>query len=258
MLIHVESKKGEYRMTENQTVNYEVDERRIETVIIFKELPRINVDIKRFSRSHYFKDNEMTKITPEFKNILLELFNVSNVKELKEIMKEEYSLVFEEGEGIPKRDEITKVVTVFVETVREIVKKNNIKKKYKKSIDNIIDGNDVAGNSIVSIIGEICNTESEITYTDVDKKKLAKMIPRLIKSGELKISIDDITDINKERLSDIIEIGRSILKKDKSVCKILDIDKADISNEIAWQKYFDIYGSYILFGSIKKFYQKKL
>ena len=85
-----------------------------------------------------------------------------------------------------------------------------------------------------------------------DKKIIAEMIPILIKNGNIKISLKDVTDINKDRLKDIIQLGRDLISKKNGVEKKLGIDKKYIGKEYAWQRYFELYGSYLLFGSIEQ------
>lgn len=76
------------------------------------------------------------------------------------------------------------------------------------------------------------------------------MIPKLIKEGKVKISLEDITDINKTRLVDIVQLGRDLLTKKIGVEKSLGIDRKHIGLEYVWQKYFELFGAYLLFGSI--------
>jgi hypothetical protein len=77
------------------------------------------------------------------------------------------------------------------------------------------------------------------------------MIPGLIKDGKIKISLDDLTDINKERITEIVSIGKGLLIKDPKALKNLGIDRKHLGSEFAWQKYFEKYGTYLLFGSIE-------
>lgn len=85
-----------------------------------------------------------------------------------------------------------------------------------------------------------------------DKKIVAQMIPTLIKNGNIKISLKDVTDINKDRLMDVIQLGRDLIVKKNGVEKKLGIDRKHIGQEYAWQRYFELYGSYLLFGSMEK------
>ena len=55
--------------------------------------------------------------------------------------------------------------------------------------------------------------EDESILKDKDREKVAHLIPNLIKNGKIKISLKDVTDINKDRLKDIIQIGRDLLIK---------------------------------------------
>ena len=92
----------------------------------------------------------------------------------------------------------------------------------------------------------------DIEFTKKDKQIIAKAIPKLIKDGDIKISLKDVTDINKDRLLDIVKLGRDLLAKERGVEKRLGISREFIGKEYAWQKYFEMYGSYLLFGSIEE------
>ena len=85
-----------------------------------------------------------------------------------------------------------------------------------------------------------------------DKKIVAKMIPTLIKNGNIKISLKDVTDINKDILKDIIQLGRDLIVKKIGVEKRLGIARKHIGKEYAWQRFFELYGTYLLFGSIEQ------
>lgn len=52
-----------------------------------------------------------------------------------------------------------------------------------------------------------------VDLNEKDRNIIAKIIPKLIKEGDVKISLKDVTDINKDRLKDIVEIGRDLLCK---------------------------------------------
>ena len=54
---------------------------------------------------------------------------------------------------------------------------------------------------------------------DKDREKVAHLIPNLIKNGKIKILLKDVTDINKDGLKDIIQIGRDLLVKKTGVEK---------------------------------------
>ena len=78
------------------------------------------------------------------------------------------------------------------------------------------------------------------------------VIGYIIKNGNIKISLKDVTDINKDRLMDVIQLGRDLIVKKNGVEKKLGIDRKHIGQEYAWQRYFELYGSYLLFGSMEK------
>ncbi len=68
-------------------------------------------------------------------------------------------------------------------------------------------------------------------------------------NNDIKLKKDDVFDINKVAIRDVISIERGILNKDNKVLK--NIEAKDINKEDAWQKYFEKYGNYLLFGNVK-------
>lgn len=110
----------------------------------------------------------------------------------------------------------------------------------------------ISSNEFTNLISTIAEGTETVQLTEKDRLTVAKLVPKLIKDGNIKISLRDVTDINKDRLKDIVKIGRDLLLKAKGVEKKLGISREYIGKEYAWQKYFELYGSYLLFGSIKQ------
>ena len=55
-------------------------------------------------------------------------------------------------------------------------------------------------------------------------------------NNNIKLKKDDVFDINKIAIQDVIAVGRGILNKDNKVLKY--INAKYINKENAWQKYF--------------------
>lgn len=236
----------------SKSVKYEYDSNKKQVVVLFKNGPKIE-DEGSFSRSHYFTDTENTKITTIFKDELLKLFNVEGVKELKEKIDNNVKLIFRPGDGEITYNEEENTVIVFTNSFKEnVVKPNDKTKRLRKSIEKLSKKEKISSNEFTNLISTIAEGTETVQLTEKDRLTVAKLVPKLIKDGNIKISLRDVTDINKDRLKDIVKIGRDLLLKAKGVEKKLGISREYIGKEYAWQKYFELYGSYLLFGSIKQ------
>lgn len=242
----------------SKSIKYEYDSNRREIVVLFKNGPKIE-DENSFCRSHYFTDQEKTKITTVFKDELLNLFGVDGVKELKTKIDNNVKLIFKPGNGDMTYDEETKTVIVYTNTFKEeVVKPNEKIKRMKKSMEKISKKERISSNEYTNLLSTLANNTECVELGKNDKKTIAKLIPKLIRDGDIKISLKDITDINKDRLKEIVKIGRDLLEKKNGVEKKLGISREFIGKEYAWQRYFDLYGSYLLFGSIEQKSEEKL
>jgi len=239
-------------MSENQeSVVYEYEEINREIIVLFKDTPIIE-DENLFRRSHYFKNTTNTSITTIFKDELLKLFNVDGVKELKEKIDNKIRLMFKVGNGDMCYDERTNTVIVYMESFKNnVVKPAKDISKLKRVVERLYKKEKVCSEDIVKIADMLSKGIEDNLLKEKDKKIVAEMIPLLIKNGNIKISLKDVTDINKDRLKDIIQLGRDLIIKKIGVEKTLGIERKHIGNEYAWQRYFELYGSYLLFGSIE-------
>lgn len=234
-----------------KSVKYEYDLNRKKIVVLFRNGPVIE-DEKSFSRTHYFTDANNTMITTAFKDELLKLFKVNGVKELKEMIDNNVKLIFKNGEGQMIYDEETKTVIVYTTTFKEqVVKPNEKSKRLRRSMEKL-SKHKVSSHEFTSMLSTLSDGIEDINLSEKYKNIIAKAIPRLIKDGNIKISLKDVTDINKDGLQDIVQLGRDLLNKKRGVEKKLNIKKEFIGKEYAWQKYFEMYGSYLLFGSIEE------
>ena len=239
-------------MIENQEpVVYEYEEINREIIVLFRDTPIIE-DESLFKRSHYFKNATNTSITTIFKDELLKLFNVEGVKELKEKIDNKIRLMFKVGNGDMYYDEKTNTVIVYMESFKNnVVKPAKDISKLKRVVERLYKKEKVCSEDIVKIADMLSKGIEDNLLKEKDKKIVAQMIPILIKNGNIKISLKDVTDINKDRLKDIIQLGRDLIVKKNGVEKKLGIDREHIGKEYAWQRYFELYGSYLLFGSIE-------
>lgn len=237
---------------EQKPVIYEYEEANREIIVLFKDTPFIE-DENIFKRSHYFKNADNTSITTMFKDELLKLFNVAGVKELKDKIDNKIRLLFKVGTGEMTYDEKTNTVIVYMESFKnDVVKPANDVRKLKTVIERLYKKEKVSSNDIVNVVKTLSTGIDSNILKDKDREKVAHLIPNLIKNGKIKISLKDVTDINKDRLKDIIQIGRDLLLKKSGVEKKLGIEREHIGKEYAWQRYFEMYGSYLLFGSIEQ------
>ncbi len=235
-----------------KSVKYEYDANKKQIVVLFKNGFRVE-DESSFCRTHYFADTDNRIITTMFKDQLLKLFNVDSVKELKDKIDNNIKLLFKPGEGEIEFDDNTKTVIVYTTTFKEeVVKPAEKTKKLKKNIEKLSNNEKISSYEYTNLITTIAEGIDAVELNEKDRNTIARIIPKLIKDGNVKISLKDVTDINKDRLRDIVAIGRDLLAKKNGVEKKIGLERKYIGKEYAWQRYFDLYGSYLLFGSIEQ------
>lgn len=236
----------------NKSVKYEYDANKKQTVVLFKNGYKVE-DEDSFCRTHYFVDAECRIITTMFKDKLLKLFNVASVKELKEQIDNKIKLLFKSGEGEIEYNLENNTVIVYTTSFKEdVVKPAEKTKRLKKNLEKLSNKEKVSSYEYTSLVSVIADGIKDVNLSEKDKIVIAKLIPKLIRDGNVKISLKDVTDINKDRLKDIVQIGRDLLEKKVGVEKRIGLDRKYIGKEYAWQRYFDLYGSYLLFGSIEQ------
>ncbi|SJZ61249.1 Shedu anti-phage system protein SduA domain-containing protein [Anaerorhabdus furcosa] len=239
-------------MQNDKEVFYEIESMNKEIIVIFKD-GIIVEDEEAFRKSHYFKNEENTSITTIFKDELLELFEVDNIKELKQKIDNKIRLLFKVGFGEMCYDKQTNTVVVYTESFKkDVVDPANNTRKLKRTIEKLSKEEKVTSSEFLNVIKAVSKGIDDIVLTEKDKMQISKIIPKMIKEGNIKISLKDVTDINKDRLKDIVQLGRDLLEKKNGIEKKLGIERKHIGNEYAWQKYFELYASYLLFGSIEQ------
>lgn len=233
-------------------VRYSKEEIRVKDIILFKSEPEIE-DKKGFVPSYYFKDYKKLSINTPFKDMLCKIFEVETAEELKRRVGEQTKLAFMNSSGISRYDKERDTVFVYVDTYKkEVIATEKKVKRIKDTVKCLSRGESPKRNRIPETIAFIADRIEKNSLKESDKVKIAEVIPQLIRNGDIKISLDDITDLNKERLTEIIEIGRGIISKKAGTERKLGITRKQLSDEIAWQKFIEKFGSYILFGSIEE------
>lgn len=207
-------------MNNEKSVKYEYEENDKKIVVIFDNPPTIK-DPSSFRRTHYFTDVECTKITTNFKNKLLELFKVSNIDDLKAVIaKNNITLTFEPGEGEIIYDPVRQEVIVYTETFNKtVIKPANKEKRVKKNIVAALKHEQMVSSNYTELVTTILHGANDIELSETDKALIAREIPNLIRNKHIKISLHDITDINKQNLHEIVQLGRDILNKKRGVEK---------------------------------------
>ena len=217
-----------------KSVKYEYDANKKQIVVLFKNGFRVE-DESSFCRTHYFADTDNRIITTMFKDQLLKLFNVDSVKELKEKIDNNIKLLFKPGEGEIEFDDNTKTVIVYTTTFKEeVVKPAEKTKKLKKNIEKLSNNEKISSYEYTNLITAIAEGIDSVELNEKDRNTIAKIIPKLIKDGNVKISLKDVTDINKDRLRDIVTIGRDLLAKKIGVEKKIGLERKYIGKEYVY------------------------
>ena len=71
----------------------------------------------------------------------------------------------------------------------------------------------VSSKELLKIVKAVTNGIENVDISKKHQEEFKKYIPLLIKKGNIKISLKDVTDINKDRLKDIVLIGRELIDK---------------------------------------------
>lgn len=206
------------------------------------------VDSSKYHKSYLFNNNEFTKI---FREYLYEINHISRKEELENKFGSSWTLRI--VNKCDKENVINLEKKEFILDYSEYEKYYSSKKQISKSskvLKELFDDNKKPNTvGITNIIKKISDRSNEMVFSQEQKKDLSKSIPEILINNNIKLEKQDVFDINKVAIEEVIEIGRGILNKEKKYEKILNIN--DISKEDAWQKYFEIYGSYLLFGNVR-------
>lgn len=222
--------------------------------IIFNKVEINYENEKTFDSRMYFevyKDGIGT-INGNMKDILFGIFKVSKLSDLLEQVQGDWTVIFTEGNKPHSVDRIKKTVTVYKELAEEVVKSNKKKSDIRKIANSFYKSNGekkVSSLDVIKVIEFARDLTKNFKMTDRHKQEFIKMIPEMIKNGEIKLKQEDISEMNKKQIDEIVELGYDILNRKRGTEKKLGIKFDQLHNEIAWQKYFEKYGDYLLFGS---------
>lgn len=208
----------------------------------------INVPNSKFAKSHML--DSTNKIKADLREYLYNALDVSNSHDMISMLGSGWVLVVNDGISDPVVSSENKTVEIYYDDFEMFYKdKKNLKDTSKTVKDLFDDEKNPSTANISRIIRKISERSKELSFTDKEKAIVSESIPSILTDNNIRLTKDDIFDINRVEVEEIIEIGRMILKKDKRVCNKLGIK--DVSKENAWQRYFEKYGTYLLFGSIE-------
>ena len=208
----------------------------------------VNVNRKNFYKSHYLNgDNQMTS---EFKGYMKLVFDVTKIQELIEKTKGDWKLIIEEGINDPIVNTVDKQAVIYNDDFELYY--NDIKKikGSSKTIKDLFDETKKPSTAnITRIIEKIADRSEQLSFIEKEKSSLKANIPVILMNNNIRLDKDDVFEINKIEVEEIINIGRMILNNDRRVKKLMGVN--DVLRESTWQKYFEKYGTYLLFGSVK-------
>ena len=204
---------------------------------------------QKYYKSHMFSNNEFTKV---FREYLYNINDISTKEELENSFGKDWTLQILDGysEQSCEVDSENKIFSIYYSDFEDYYSDHKLVKSSFNTIKDLYDSSRIPSSfSVTNIIGKISERSSEIKFNDEQKNRIANSIPDILINNNIKLRKNDVFDINKLAIYDVIEIGRGIINKTRKYEKVLGVK--DITKEDAWQKYFEKYGSYLLFGNIK-------
>lgn len=203
--------------------------------------------IENFHKSHLFHDNELN---PRLKEYLYNVNGVTKIEELIQKFGKGWTLRIVPGEGDYNQEFIDKTFILYYDDYEKFYKDHKKVKESAKAVSELFDEEKIPNSKkITQVINQMAKRSNEFSFTNQEKDSIAEDIPEILINSNIKLKKDDVFDINKVAIQDVIKIGRGILNKDRTVKKY--IGAKDINKEDAWQKYFEKYGNYLLFGNVK-------
>lgn len=209
-----------------------------------------NFEVESFAKTHFFSGEETHKvISSDFKEYLYGPFEVTNQLELIRKINGEWRLIVRDGMDPPTLDMADKNVVVFLGNFEEYYAKKRARRNAAKAAKSLYDDDaKISSRQIADIFERISYRSNEIHFTRKEKSIIRKNIPKILLDHNIKLDNVDLFDIEKVSIREVIETGRRLLKFDRRAAKILEVN--DVHSEKAWQKYFEKYGKYLLFGSV--------
>lgn len=225
------------------------------TQIIFKDVKTDFKNRANYKKTHYFSTHQdgYLELTKNLKEILKKELNVESFKNVKDIIGEDWTLEITDYKNT-SIDETNKVVRIKQEDMSVQVRNDNKKKSIKRIVEKLYDFKEekdhITKSDFLKVNDLMVKAVENISKEDIPREKLIELISTLIKSGDLKLKIEDIDKENRKQIDEIVSLGKDILNNNKSALKKLNLDQKHEGNEIVWQKYFEKYGNFLLFGSI--------
>ncbi|MGL5902181.1 MAG: Shedu anti-phage system protein SduA domain-containing protein [Cetobacterium sp.] len=225
------------------------------TQIIFKDVKTDFKNPANYKKTHYFSTHQdgYLEVTKNLKEILKKELNVESFKNVKDIIGEDWTLEITDYKST-FIDETNKVVRIKQEDMSVQVRNDNKKKSIKRIVEKLYDFKEkkdhITKSDFLKVNDLMVKAVENISKEDIPREKLIELISTLIKSGDLKLKIEDIDKENRKQIDEIVSLGKDILNNNKSALKKLNLDQKHEGNEIVWQKYFEKYGNFLLFGSI--------
>lgn len=207
----------------------------------------IEVPTKKYFKSHLFSKNELNS---KFKEYLYNINNVTRTEDLIQKFGEGWTLKIVPGEGDYNKEIKDKIFTLYYDDYEKFYNDKKQVRDSAKAVSELFNLEKKPNSKQISqVIGKISERSNELFFSEQEKKDISNNIPIILMNNDIKLKKDDVFDINKVAIRDVISIGRGILNKDNKVLK--DIGAKDINKEDAWQKYFEKYGNYLLFGNVR-------
>ena len=207
----------------------------------------INVPAEKYYKTHLFNKKELNS---KFKEYLYIINDVTRTEDLIQKFGKGWTLKIVPGEGDYNNDPKDKTFILYYDDYEKFYNDKKMIKDSAKAVSELFDIEKKPNSKQISqVIGKISERSNELCFSEQEKYSISENIPEILINTGIKLKKDDVFDINKVAIRDVISIGRGILNKDRKVLK--DIGAKDINKEDAWQKYFEKYGSYLLFGNVK-------
>lgn len=207
----------------------------------------VEVPAAKYFKTHLFTKNELNS---KFKEYLYIINDVTRNEDLIKKFGEGWTLKIVSGEGDYNKELKDKTFVLFYDDYEKFYSDRKKVRDSAKAVSDLFDKEKKPNSKQISqVIEKISERSNELRFSEQEKQNISKSIPEILINTDIKLKKDDVFDINKVAIRDVINIGRGILNKDNKVLK--DIGAKDISKEDAWQKYFEKYGSYLLFGNVK-------
>ena len=207
----------------------------------------IDVPPKKYYKSHLFSKNELNS---KFKEYLYLVNDVTRIEELLQKFGEGWTLKIVPGEGDYNKECKDKIFTLYYDDYEKFYSDKKQIRDSAKAVSDLFNLEKKPNSKQISrIIEKISERSNELCLSEQEKISISNSIPNILMNNNIKLKKDDVFDINKIAIQDVIAVGRGILNKDNKVLKY--INAKDINREDAWQKYFEKYGNYLLFGNVR-------